>query len=209
MKARPPAASRLAALLLTAALVGPLTGCAGDGGPAADRGPAASAASTPAGSPAASPAGSAAGFSPVDTGWVQLVLPMTEQALPLLELAPSRGTDPKLAAWAADVATGHRADVAELRRLRDRMGLPDTNVHEGHAMPGMVTAAHMARARQAEGAAFDRLLLRLVRDHLRQSEKISDSERRNGAGAPARDLAAALAADRADSLHTAPALPGS
>ena len=197
MKARPPAASRLAALLLTAALLGPLAGCAGDGEPAADRGP------------AGSPAASAAGFSPVDTGWVQLVLPMTEQVLPLLELAPSRGGDPKLAAWAADVAAGHRADVAELRRLRDRMGLPATNVHEGHAMPGMVTAAHMARARQAEGAAFDRLLLRLVRDHLRQSEKISDSERRNGAGAPARDLAAALAADRADARHTAPGLPGS
>ncbi|WBB61579.1 DUF305 domain-containing protein [Streptomyces sp. WMMC500] len=202
MNARPPAASPLTALLLTAALLVPLAGCAGSGSPPPARERAAASGSTPA----ASPAGPA-GFSHVDSGWVQLALPMTEQALPLLDLAPSRGADPDLAAWAADVAAGHRADVAELRGLRDRMGLPDTNVHEGHAMPGMVTAAHLARARQAEGAAFDRLLLRLVRDHLTHSKKISDSERRNGTGPAARDLAAALAAARADALRTAPALP--
>ncbi|WP_407562520.1 DUF305 domain-containing protein [Streptomyces sp. 184] len=206
MKARPRAASPLTALLLTAllltaAVLVPLAGCADSGSPSSARKPAASAARTPAGSTAGP-----AGFSPVDSGWVQLALPMTEQALPLLELAPSRGADPKLAAWAAGVAAGHRADVTELRRLRDRMGLPETNVHEGHAMPGMVTAEHMAQAKKAEGAAFDRLLLRLVRDHLKHSEKISESEQRNGKGAAARDLAADLAADRADSLRTAPAL---
>ncbi|MEO3764259.1 DUF305 domain-containing protein [Streptomyces sp. B8F3] len=202
MKARPPAASPCAALLLAAVLLVPLANCAGQDSPPAAREPATSSGSTPAGS-AAGPAG----FSPVDSGWVQLALPMTEQALSLLELVPSRGADPELAAWAADVAAGHRADVAELRRLRDRMGLPDTNVHEGHAMPGMVTAEHMAQARRAEGADFDRLLLRLVRDHLKHSEKISDSERRNGNGPMARDLAAALAADRAGALRTAPGLP--
>lgn len=202
MKAGPPAASPLAALLLSAALLVPLAGCAGSDSP-----PSARESATSSGSPQSGSPGAGGGFSPVDAGWVQLALPMTEQALQLLDLAPSRGADPRLASWAADVAAGHRADVAELRRLRDRMGLPATNVHEGHAMPGMVTAEHMAQAGKAEGADFDRLLLRLVRDHLEHSAKIGDSERRNGNGKAARDLAAALAGDRTDALRTAPDLP--
>ncbi|MEU2458862.1 DUF305 domain-containing protein [Streptomyces sp. NPDC012473] len=178
---------RATALLL---LLTVLTGCAQEGGREADPG------SVPSRTTAA-PSPSA---DPTDSAWVQLMIPMDEQAVALLDMAAEKPAGPRLRAWAARLRTEQVAELAELRGLRTRMGLPDTDPHEGHDMPGMVTAEDLRNARASGGAAFDRLLVTQIHDHLRQSEQVSRSETTAGSGAEARARARELVAVRGKQL---------
>ncbi|MET9805041.1 DUF305 domain-containing protein [Streptomyces halstedii] len=188
-------------LLGLVVLTGPVacsTGPAPDPGPAPRR-PASASAPTPSRGPAA---------DPTDTGWLQLMIPMDEGAAALLDLAARKTTDPALRSFAARLRTAHEDELTALRGLRQRMGLPDTDVHQGHEMPGMVTATDLERARAAEGDAFDRLLVTEIRDHLRQSAQVSRSEATAGRAAEAKERATALAAAHEDRLSELEGLPG-
>ncbi|MFD8690339.1 DUF305 domain-containing protein [Streptomyces sp. NPDC059651] len=133
---------------------------------------------------------------PTDAAWAQLMTPMNAQAVALLSLAAQRADDPRVRSWAATLRTAQNGELARLRPLLARMGLPDTNVHEGHDMPGMVTEHDLRRARTVEGRAFDRFLVAQIGDHLRQSAQVSRSETKAGTRPDARRLAAALVSAR-------------
>ncbi|MFI2779713.1 DUF305 domain-containing protein [Streptomyces sp. ALB3] len=183
------AARRTAALLL---LLSALTACGRGGG--ADPAPVLPSA-------AASPSTQA-----TDAAWVQLMIPMTGQAVVLLDLAAEKGHGPRLRSWAARLRSAQATELAGLRRLRDRMGLPDTDVHKGHDMPGMVTADDLDDARRTGGTAFDRLVVARIRDHLRQSQQVSRSETTAGSRAEAKARARALVTARGEQLADLTAL---
>ncbi|MFD4030617.1 DUF305 domain-containing protein [Streptomyces sp. NPDC058637] len=180
-------------LLPPALLLAGLTACSA--GPSSDAAP----------RPTAVPAPSA---DPTDSAWIQLMIPMDEQAVALLDLAERKATGPRLRSWADRLRTAQQTELTALRGLRDRMGLPDTDVHEGHDMPGMVTARDLERARAAGGAPFDRLLVEEIRDHLRQSAQVSRSQAAAGGGAEARERARTTVAARAGQLADLGELPG-
>lgn len=159
----------------------------------------------PAPAPSASPMQKA---TPTDAAWVQLMTPMNEKAVVLLTLAADRATEPRVRAFATRLRGGQEAELGRLRPLLARMGLPDTDVHAGHAMPGMVTEQDLAAAEAAGGAAFDRLFLTRIRDHLRHSAQVSRSEITAGARADAKRLAAALVTAREAALAELEGLPG-
>ncbi|MEO5875468.1 MAG: DUF305 domain-containing protein [Streptosporangiaceae bacterium] len=144
--------------------------------------------------------GVAATFSATDAGWLQLMIPMDEQALKLLALVPSRSKNPALVALAAALATAHRAELGRLRDLRTRMALGDTNPHEGHTMPGMLNADGLQTVARNSGPAFDALFRTHLKAHLDQSAQVSRSEETAGGHPSARTLAAALTKSRADQL---------
>lgn len=163
--------------------------------------------------PAPAPSGSAttatgAPADPTDAAWAQLMTPMNEQAVVLLTLAGQRAADPRVRRWAAGLRTAQSGELARLRPLLARMGLPDTNVHEGHDMPGMVTEPDLERARAVEGRAFDRVLMTLVREHLSQSAQVSRSEAKSGTRPDAKRLATALVSARKAELAELDLLPG-
>ncbi|WP_326700912.1 DUF305 domain-containing protein [Streptomyces sp. NBC_01754] len=187
----------VAPLLLGLVLLTGTTACST--GPAPDPG------ATAPPRPTTAPAPSA---DPTDTGWLQLMIPMDEGAVALLDLAARKASDPVLRSFSARLRTAQEAELAALRGLRGRMGLPDTDVHEGHEMPGMVTARDLERARAAEGAAFDRLLVTEIGDHLRQSARVSRSQTTAGSSAEAKERATALVAAREDQLAELAELPG-
>ncbi|MET8842604.1 DUF305 domain-containing protein [Streptomyces rubiginosohelvolus] len=199
-----PPLHRAAVLVLLGALaVGGTAGCS----------PAAESAPRTAQAPESSPTGTPAATSPststaTDVGWVQLMTPMNQQAVKLLALAAERATAPRLRDFAVRLRTGQEAELIRLRSLLTRMGLPGTDVHAGHDMPGMVTVRDLDAARAAEGSAFDRLVLVQIRDHLRQSAQVSRSEITSGGRADARELAAALVTARERSLAELERLPG-
>ncbi|NGO87834.1 DUF305 domain-containing protein [Streptomyces sp. 196(2019)] len=195
--ARPLPAPLLSSLLVLSALLG-LTATAGCS-PAP--------APVPAPPPAASAPATTVG-TPTDAAWVQLMTPMNEKAVALLALAAERATTPPLRAFAARLRSTQEAELGRLRPLLARMGLPGTDVHAGHDMPGMVTEKDLAAARAAEGAAFDRLFLSQLRDHLRHSAQVSRSEITSGARADAKELAAALVTAREAALTELAGLPG-
>ncbi|MFF5899021.1 DUF305 domain-containing protein [Streptomyces argenteolus] len=170
-----------------------LTGCAGEEGREAPSGPGSVQAGT-------TPAPLSPSADPTDTAWVQLMIPMDTGAVALLDLAAHRALGPRLRSWAAGLRAAQTSELAALRGLRDRMGLPGTDVHEGHDMPGMVTAHDLAGARAAEGTAFDRLLVTLIHEHLEHSMRVSRSEIAAGGGAAAREQARALVTARGEQL---------
>lgn len=199
-----PPLHRAAALGLLAALgLGGAAGCSS----AADSAPRTAEVreSAPGDSPA--PSGTASA-TPTDVGWVQLMTPMNQQAVKLLTLAAERAAEPRVRAFAVRLRTGHEAELTRLRPLLTRMGLPLTDVHAGHDMPGMVTEQDLEAAHAAEGPALDRLVLARVRDHLRQSARVSRSEITAGGRADARELARALVTAREGFLAELERLPG-
>ncbi len=135
----------------------------------------------PAPEPAASP------FNATDTAWIQLMIPMNEQLLPALALAP-----PALASFAAELEVSHERELAELKRLRERAGLSDDNPHAGHQMPGLVSEADLAGLRlDPSGLPAE------LREHLAQGALLARGEQDNGADRETRDLAASIGAARA------------
>ncbi|MEW2188880.1 DUF305 domain-containing protein [Streptomyces microflavus] len=203
-RSRPPTARLPVVAPIVLALLG-LTasaGCSTTSEPAPAASPVRTAAAP---SPTASPSASS---TPTDAAWAQLMTPMNEKALALLTLAADRATEPRLRAFATRLHSGQEAELGRLRPLLARMGLPDTDVHAGHDMPGMVTETDLEAARAAEGAAFDRLFLTGIRDHLRHSAQVSRSEITAGARADAKQLAAALVTAREAALTELEGLPG-
>ncbi|WP_447006875.1 DUF305 domain-containing protein [Saccharothrix isguenensis] len=126
-------------------------------------------------------------FNATDTAWIQLMIPMNEQLLPALDLAP-----PALAGFAAGLRASHEQELVDLKRLRDRAGLADANVHAGHQMPGLVSQADLAALRLDPSALPAKL-----REHLEQSASLARGEQDSGADQESRELAGAIASKRA------------
>ncbi|WP_372664948.1 DUF305 domain-containing protein [Amycolatopsis kentuckyensis] len=141
--------------------------------------------------PAASP------FNPTDVAWLQLVVPMTENALAAARLAPSHAAGPAVRAAADSVAAPSERLLTRLKAARDRAGLPATDVHSGHRMPGMVTAADLVALRTGTGAQFDRRLVALLRAHAAQLVVLARGEQTSGGDAETRELAAEVGAEGA------------
>ncbi|WP_214411170.1 DUF305 domain-containing protein [Sphaerisporangium fuscum] len=138
------------------------------------------------------PAAVAPGFNPTDRAWLQLMFAMEERVLPLLDLGARRGRSPAVRRLAGRIRPDHATGLGRLRDGLRRAALPARNVHEGHDMPGMVTPAKLAALAATTGAAFDRLFVTRLREHLDQTAMVSRSERLSGADRATKDLAAAI-----------------
>jgi uncharacterized protein (DUF305 family) len=136
-------------------------------------------------------------FNATDAAWLQLMIPMTEHMVDALTLAADHGGDPSLRALAAAVLTEHRADLDRLQGLRVAAGLPDADVHAGHRMPGMVTAADLVVLRAVHGPDFDRHLRPLLDKHLAQCGVLATGELTNGHQEGVKTLAHAIELSRA------------
>jgi uncharacterized protein (DUF305 family) len=163
-----------------------LASCAG-GEPAR---PAASA------SPAGGTSAPAGGFNGTDVAWLQLTIAMNERILPVLDLAVDRAAAPGLRPFAAATRAAHVEELRRLRALQRQAALPAANPHEGHDMPGMVTAAGLAGLRDVDGRGFDRLFADALRGHLDQAARLAGSERKAGAHPEVVRLAEAIEQDR-------------
>jgi uncharacterized protein (DUF305 family) len=135
-------------------------------------------------------------FNPTDVAWLQLIVPMTENALSAARLAPDRAS-PAVRAAADAVASPAERLLTRLKAARDRAGLPATDVHSGHRMPGMVTTADLVALRTGSGAEFDRRLVALLRAHAAQVVVLAKGEQTSGADAETKRLAGEAGADGA------------
>ncbi|MFJ7265482.1 DUF305 domain-containing protein [Streptomyces sp. NPDC099050] len=142
----------------------------------------------------------AAAFNPTDIAWIQLMIPMDERARLLTDLAPGRAGDPALARFARRAADRQRDELTRLRELLARSGAPDTRPHEGHDMPGMVSADTLRRAGALSGEEFDRVFAAALRAHLAQSLVLCGGERASGGAVEARELAGELEKDGSQEL---------
>jgi hypothetical protein len=172
----------LAAAVLTVTVTVTLTltvaAIAGCGGPAVD---------SPA--PAKPAPVAATDFGGTDLAWVELMIPMDEQLLPVLDLVRDRAADPALVALAGELRGVYAGELPELRALSDRAGLPTDNPHKGHKMPGLVDADTLSALRADSGAAFERRAVACLREHLGQLASLAGSEIANGTSPTVKALA--------------------
>lgn len=182
----------VAAALLAATLT---AGCAA----AADPAP------TPQGAVSSLPpttgAAGAGQLSPTDLAWAQLLKPMDEQVMTMVELATSHASTPAVRKLAQKIAPACTAELTSLAGLLTRAGQdPGVNIHAGHHMPGMMTADELTTLRGSGGAEFDKLFLRRLREHGEQVSRLAASESRAGSDPATLALSRAVAATRAEQL---------
>ncbi|MFG1867308.1 DUF305 domain-containing protein [Micromonospora arborensis] len=189
----------VAALVATALAVG-LT----NGWGRADQTPAApSPATTSAADPSAAPVPTASVLlNSTDDAFIQLLIPMNEGALALIDHLDTRPADPdpKLRALLADVRMAHQAELRDLRGLLAAGNVPELNIHEGHQMPGMVTDASLAELRAAPDGEVPSRAAALLRAHLAQTVVLCRGEQTAGGSPEVKAFAARVQQARAAEL---------
>lgn len=166
---------------------------AGCGGAAEDAGPAgvSSAVSTP-------PSGE---LTPTDVAFVELVIPQNESALAAAQLTLKRpGSDPELVALAERVDSRYRTELNRLNEVLSAAGLTNSSQHEGHDMPGMITALELEALDKAQGKAFDDQMGAAFRAHFQESLTVAQSELSAGTAKPVLELGADIERTRTEFL---------
>ncbi|MFE4171314.1 DUF305 domain-containing protein [Streptomyces sp. NPDC056909] len=205
-------AGALPATLLVLALLG-AAGCgsggAGGDGRESDRGGAGAVPAARSGTPSLSaPSTEPGGYNATDRGWAQLMTPMNERTLLLLDLVADRAADPGLSDLARSTRVTHRDELTRLRGLLRDTGAAGTNPHEGHDMKGMITEDELRSVSESRGKAFDTLAKTYLREHLEQGILVSRGERDSGAAPAATDLAREVGERRAGQLKALRQLGG-
>jgi uncharacterized protein (DUF305 family) len=139
-------------------------------------------------------------FNSTDAAWLELMIPMDQQFLQLLDLASTHSQNPAVRRLAAQLASSHRTELQELTALRTEAGLPTTNPHEGHDMPGMMTTDEVLALSNLHGTAFDKTLSTEIQDHLNQSALITRSVKAAGHAPAVASLATRIEKARAEQL---------
>ncbi|TDW21852.1 DUF305 domain-containing protein [Kribbella kalugense] len=139
-------------------------------------------------------------YNPTDAAWLELMIPMDQQFLQILDLAPTHSTNPAVRRLAAQLAPGHRTELQQLVALRTQAGLPTSNLHEGHDMPGMMTADEVVAIGNLRGAAFDKVLASEIQDHLSQSALVTRSVKAAGHSPALKTLATRIEKARTQQL---------
>ncbi|WP_425737220.1 DUF305 domain-containing protein [Micromonospora zamorensis] len=173
-------------------------------------------ASSPTASPsvAALPAGPAPTASVVlnstDDAFIQLLIPMNEGALALIDHVDTRsaGADPSLRALLDDLRAAHQAELRDLRGLLAAGNVAEQNIHEGHQMPGMVTDASLAELRAAPDTEVPSRAAALVRAHLAQTVVLCRGEQTAGGSPELKALAGRIQQARAAELSALDGQPG-
>ncbi|MFI5910084.1 DUF305 domain-containing protein [Dactylosporangium sp. NPDC051541] len=177
--------SPLAVLALGGLLGGLLGGCGGS----AESGP------PPA---AAAPGVAVSEFGGTDLAWVELMIPMDEQLLPVLELVKAKASDPGLVAVAVELQGVYAAELPRLKALSDQAGLPTDSPHKGHKMPGLVDADRLEALQAGTGADFEKQATAVLREHLTQLTNLAGSELANGTSPTVKAIAEHVAKTRGD-----------
>ena len=149
-------------------------------------------------SPAPPPAASAA-LNPTDVAFIELMIPMTERALPLLDLL---STDPEatLRDVATALATTYPAEVTELREALAAGGVTEQDPHTGMDMPGFVTRAQLAAVGYGSGSSRNAAAHDVLCGHLRQSLLVARAELNAGSDAATRAVATTMVTSRSRHL---------
>ncbi|GGO04175.1 DUF305 domain-containing protein [Micromonospora parathelypteridis] len=169
------------------------------------------AAGPPAAAPPAAPVTTASVLlNSTDDAFIQLLIPMNEGALALIDQFETRpaDADPSLRALLADVRVAHQAELRDLRGLLAAGNVAELNIHEGHQMPGMVTDTSLAELRAAPDAEVSSRAAALLRAHLAQTVVLCRGEQNAGGSPELKALAGRIQQARAAELSTLDGRPG-
>jgi uncharacterized protein (DUF305 family) len=102
-----------------------------------------------------------------DVAFVQGMIHHHQQALVMADYVPSRGSGADLKVLARRLRVGQDGEIKQMQAwLENNNASAHAGGHEpAQLMPGMLTAAELARLEAARGTAFDRLFLQYMIKH--------------------------------------------
>ncbi|MFD5827116.1 DUF305 domain-containing protein [Lentzea sp. NPDC060358] len=134
-------------------------------------------------------------LSATDLAFADLVIPQNTSTLDALALARPGS---ELRPVADRVAATYRAELAQLREVLAGAGRPESGQHDGHDMPGMITAAELASIEHAPDV--DAQLKALLRTQFEEARTVARAELASGTHPPVRELGASIDRTRAEFL---------
>ncbi|SCG80425.1 Uncharacterized conserved protein, DUF305 family [Micromonospora echinaurantiaca] len=137
---------------------------------------------------------SAAAFGPADVMFAQMMIPHHQQAVEMADLAATRAADPEVKRLAGQIKAAQAPEIATMRGWLAAWGRPMPSPggempHMDHGMPGMMSAADMARLAAASGREFDRQFLTMMIAHHEGAITMAEDELADGANSDAKKLA--------------------
>ncbi|MFE2934759.1 DUF305 domain-containing protein [Streptomyces sp. NPDC059278] len=101
-----------------------------------------------------------------DYRYVRMMIQHHAQALELTGLAPSRSGSSSVKRLAERITASQKPEIGAMEGwLTHNGGAKREAAHDHSAMPGMATEAQLKQLREADGAAFDKLFLKLMITH--------------------------------------------
>ncbi|EGX56882.1 lipoprotein [Streptomyces zinciresistens K42] len=100
-----------------------------------------------------------------DVSYAQMMIMHHGQALRMTELAPDRAGSAKVKKLAARIAAAQGPEIDAMKGWLRSQGKSAAGGRAHASMPGMATEAQLRALRDARGAAFDRLFLKLMITH--------------------------------------------
>ncbi|MET8360507.1 DUF305 domain-containing protein [Micromonospora sp. NPDC005171] len=139
-----------------------------------------------------------------DDAFIQLLIPMNEGAVALIDQLDTRPTDADPSLWTllGELRKAHQAELRDLRGLLAAGNVPELNIHAGHQMPGMVTDVSLAELRAAPDAEVSSRAAALIRAHLAQTVVLCRGEQTAGGSPELKALAGRIQQARAAELST-------
>ncbi|MCX4849750.1 DUF305 domain-containing protein [Streptomyces sp. NBC_00893] len=101
-----------------------------------------------------------------DYRYAQMMIQHHAQALELTGLVPSRSGSSPVKRLAERITASQKPEIGAMEGwLTHNGGAKRETAHDHSAMPGMATGAQLKQLREADGAAFDKLYLKLMITH--------------------------------------------
>ena len=116
-------------------------------------------------------------FTEADVHFMQGMIAHHAQAIHMSRMAPARGADERLVRFARKIDFSQAGEIVLMQGWLRANGqvAPDTSSWRTMTMPGMLTAADLARLEAARGRAFDRLFLEyMIRHHEGALQMVAD-----------------------------------
>jgi uncharacterized protein (DUF305 family) len=127
-------------------------------------------------------------FTPADVRFMQGMIGHHAQALDMTALVPAHASSDAIRKLAQRIEISQADEIKMMQEWLTRRGqkVPDQHAHHAPGaplMPGMLTAAEMARLAQAKGPEFDRLFLEfMIKHHEGALTMVQDLFAQPGAG---------------------------
>ncbi len=176
-------------------------GCSDDSSDA----PAHHSSTTTSASTTSAAAGARTDFNNADVTFLQMMYPHHAQAVEMAKMVPSRTQNQQLIALAAQVEQAQAPEMQQITTLLTSFGKPAPTTgggHEGHGMPGMMSAEQMSALEAATGAEFDRQWLEMMIEHHEGAVDMANTELAGGVNPESKQLATAIVAAQEAEIGT-------
>ncbi|MER5358512.1 DUF305 domain-containing protein [Streptomyces sp. NPDC002785] len=143
-----------------------------------------------------------------DFRYVQMMIQHHAQALELTGLASARSDSPAVKRLAKRITAGQKPEIGAMEGwLKHNGGEKRKSGHDHSAIPKMATPAQLEQFRTADGAAFDKLFLKLMITHHRGAVTMATELLSRGNSVQVEEVAGDVVAQRTVEIDRMRALP--